>query len=203
MLPSLPFQSPCRISTWGRPLRAAPFRTSRLCRGPRSPTLWLRCTIAATNLRRSTFSARIGQGFTSLYHMKLKTPNISISLKWKTFLLCLLNLIHLTLPCFLSKWKMCVFLSILPPRDDKKDALKFYTDPSYFFNLWKEKMLQATEDKRKEKRRQKVRLCCVVCVFVLLDVQCSVCKLGDVVRSGSLCDQYVCVLDVCACVTEQ
>lgn len=42
-------------------------------------------------------------------------------------------------------------------RDDKKDALKFYTDPSYFFNLWKEKMLQATEDKRKEKRRQKVR----------------------------------------------
>ncbi|XP_035375951.1 wiskott-Aldrich syndrome protein family member 3 isoform X2 [Electrophorus electricus] len=47
-------------------------------------------------------------------------------------------------------------LSILSPyRDDKKDALKFYTDPSYFFNLWKEKMLQATEDKRKEKRRQK------------------------------------------------
>ncbi|CAI5671694.1 unnamed protein product [Oreochromis niloticus] len=47
-------------------------------------------------------------------------------------------------------------LNILTPyRDDKKDALKFYTDPSYFFNLWKEKMLQATEDKRKEKRRQK------------------------------------------------
>uniref|UniRef100_A0A8C3RJE0 Wiskott-Aldrich syndrome protein family member n=1 Tax=Chelydra serpentina TaxID=8475 RepID=A0A8C3RJE0_CHESE len=40
-------------------------------------------------------------------------------------------------------------------RDDKKDGLKFYTDSSYFFNLWKEKMLQATEDKRKEKRRQK------------------------------------------------
>ncbi|XP_028856004.1 wiskott-Aldrich syndrome protein family member 3 isoform X2 [Denticeps clupeoides] len=47
-------------------------------------------------------------------------------------------------------------LNILSPyRDDKKDALKFYTDPSYFFSLWKEKMLQATEDKRKEKRRQK------------------------------------------------
>lgn len=42
-------------------------------------------------------------------------------------------------------------------RDDKKDGLKFYTDPSYFFDLWKEKMLQDTEDKRKEKRRQKVR----------------------------------------------
>ncbi|XP_078268703.1 actin-binding protein WASF3-like [Rhinoraja longicauda] len=47
-------------------------------------------------------------------------------------------------------------LNILTPyRDDKKDGLKFYTDSSYFFNLWKEKMLQATEDKRKEKRRQK------------------------------------------------
>ncbi|XP_004281825.1 actin-binding protein WASF3 isoform X1 [Orcinus orca] len=47
-------------------------------------------------------------------------------------------------------------LNILTPyRDDKKDGLKFYTDPSYFFDLWKEKMLQDTEDKRKEKRRQK------------------------------------------------
>ncbi|GCB69847.1 hypothetical protein scyTo_0001140 [Scyliorhinus torazame] len=47
-------------------------------------------------------------------------------------------------------------LNILTPyRDDRKDGLKFYTDSSYFFNLWKEKMLQATEDKRKEKRRQK------------------------------------------------
>ncbi|KAJ3585245.1 hypothetical protein NHX12_013966 [Muraenolepis orangiensis] len=35
-------------------------------------------------------------------------------------------------------------LNILSPyRDDKKEALKFYTDPSYFFNLWKEKMLQS------------------------------------------------------------
>ncbi|KAB1267882.1 Wiskott-Aldrich syndrome protein family member 3 [Camelus dromedarius] len=44
---------------------------------------------------------------------------------------------------------------VLIYRDDKKDGLKFYTDPSYFFDLWKEKMLQDTEDKRKEKRRQK------------------------------------------------
>ncbi|XP_016377784.1 wiskott-Aldrich syndrome protein family member 3-like [Sinocyclocheilus rhinocerous] len=50
-------------------------------------------------------------------------------------------------------------LNILTPyRDDKKDGLKFYTDPSYFFILWKEKMLQATENKRKEKRRQKASL---------------------------------------------
>ncbi|XP_058497021.1 actin-binding protein WASF3-like [Solea solea] len=47
-------------------------------------------------------------------------------------------------------------LNILTPyRDDNKDALKFFTDSSYFFNLWKEKMLQATENKRKEKRRHK------------------------------------------------
>lgn len=53
-------------------------------------------------------------------------------------------------------------------RDDKKDGLKFYTDPSYFFSLWKEKMLQATEDKRKEKRRQKVHPCFVwLCHFAL------------------------------------
>lgn len=45
---------------------------------------------------------------------------------------------------------------ILYFRDDGKEGLKFYTNPSYFFDLWKEKMLQDTEDKRKEKRKQKV-----------------------------------------------
>lgn len=49
-------------------------------------------------------------------------------------------------------------------RDDGKEGLKFYTNPSYFFDLWKEKMLQDTEDKRKEKRKQKV---CVVASFSL------------------------------------
>ncbi|KAI5627463.1 wiskott-Aldrich syndrome protein family member 3, partial [Silurus asotus] len=53
-------------------------------------------------------------------------------------------------------------LNILSPyRDDNKEGLKFYTDPSYFFDLWKEKMLQDTEDKRKEKRRQKEQKRCV------------------------------------------
>ncbi|XP_046694491.1 wiskott-Aldrich syndrome protein family member 3 isoform X2 [Silurus meridionalis] len=40
-------------------------------------------------------------------------------------------------------------------REDHVDGIKFYTDPSYFFDLWKEKMLQDTEDKRKERRRQR------------------------------------------------
>lgn len=43
-------------------------------------------------------------------------------------------------------------------RDDGKEGLKFYTNPSYFFDLWREKMLQDTEDKRKERRKQKVCL---------------------------------------------
>lgn len=42
-------------------------------------------------------------------------------------------------------------------RDDGKEALKFYTDPSYFFDLWKEKMLQDTKDIMKEKRKHRVR----------------------------------------------
>uniref|UniRef100_A0A8K9XET3 Wiskott-Aldrich syndrome protein family member n=1 Tax=Oncorhynchus mykiss TaxID=8022 RepID=A0A8K9XET3_ONCMY len=40
-------------------------------------------------------------------------------------------------------------------RDDGKDALKFYTDPSYFFDLWKEKMLQDTKDIMKERRKHR------------------------------------------------
>ena len=50
-------------------------------------------------------------------------------------------------------------LNILTPyRDDGKEGLKFYTNPSYFFDLWKEKMLQDTEDKRKEKRKKSLSL---------------------------------------------
>ncbi|XP_038852843.1 wiskott-Aldrich syndrome protein family member 3-like [Salvelinus namaycush] len=46
-------------------------------------------------------------------------------------------------------------------RDDHKEGLKFYTDPSYFFDLWREKMLRDTEDKRKEKRKNKEQKRCV------------------------------------------
>ncbi|XP_069751214.1 actin-binding protein WASF2 [Narcine bancroftii] len=47
-------------------------------------------------------------------------------------------------------------LHILTPyREDGKDSLKFYTDPSYFFDLWKEKMLQDTKDIMKEKRKHR------------------------------------------------
>ncbi|KAI4814281.1 hypothetical protein KUCAC02_003482 [Chaenocephalus aceratus] len=46
-------------------------------------------------------------------------------------------------------------------REDSIDAMKYYSDPSYFFELWKEKMLQDTEDKRKERRRQREQKRCV------------------------------------------
>ncbi|XP_041069342.1 wiskott-Aldrich syndrome protein family member 2 [Carcharodon carcharias] len=47
-------------------------------------------------------------------------------------------------------------LHILTPyREDGKDSLKFYTDPSYFFDLWKEKMLQDTKEIMKEKRKHR------------------------------------------------
>lgn len=52
---------------------------------------------------------------------------------------------------------MKFYVYIFPCRDDGKEALKFYTDPSYFFDLWKEKMLQDTKDIMKEKRKHRVR----------------------------------------------
>uniref|UniRef100_A0A2I3G4F3 WASP family protein member n=1 Tax=Nomascus leucogenys TaxID=61853 RepID=A0A2I3G4F3_NOMLE len=45
--------------------------------------------------------------------------------------------------------------NLTPYRDDGKEALKFYTDPSYFFDLWKKKMLQDTKDIMKEKRKHR------------------------------------------------
>uniref|UniRef100_A0A3P8WWR9 WASP family member 3a n=1 Tax=Cynoglossus semilaevis TaxID=244447 RepID=A0A3P8WWR9_CYNSE len=41
-------------------------------------------------------------------------------------------------------------------REDSVDAMKFYSDPLFFFDLWRERMLQDTEEKRKLRRRQKV-----------------------------------------------
>lgn len=38
-----------------------------------------------------------------------------------------------------------------PYRDDKKSALKYYTDPSYFFDLWRQEMLKDVGDGRRAK----------------------------------------------------
>lgn len=42
-------------------------------------------------------------------------------------------------------------------RDDNKDALKFYTDPTYFFELWCEEMRKETEKKKKKRRAGRMR----------------------------------------------
>lgn len=39
-----------------------------------------------------------------------------------------------------------------PYREDGKDGLKFYTDPNYFFDLWRTEMIQSTEKAREGKR---------------------------------------------------
>lgn len=61
-----------------------------------------------------------------------------------------------TLPNSMSeKYNMCD----APPRlqdmnsyrDDGKDALKFYTDPTYFFELWREEMRKEQDRKKKKK----------------------------------------------------
>ena len=39
-------------------------------------------------------------------------------------------------------------------RDDGKDGLKFYTDPDYFFDLWRQEMLKDTERMLNDKGRK-------------------------------------------------
>ena len=41
-----------------------------------------------------------------------------------------------------------------PYRDDAKDGLKFYTDPTYFFELWKQEMLKDTERMMHDKSKK-------------------------------------------------
>ena len=43
-------------------------------------------------------------------------------------------------------------------RDDGKDGLKFYTDPGYFFELWRQDMLKDTEKMMQKKVRRKLKL---------------------------------------------
>lgn len=49
-----------------------------------------------------------------------------------------------------------IYIYICRIREDSVDAMKFYSDPLFFFDLWRERMLQDTEEKRKLRRRQKV-----------------------------------------------
>ncbi|XP_063060250.1 actin-binding protein WASF3 [Engraulis encrasicolus] len=43
--------------------------------------------------------------------------------------------------------------ALTPYRDDGLESMRLYSDPCFFFDLWKERMTQATEEKRMERRR--------------------------------------------------
>jgi hypothetical protein len=53
-------------------------------------------------------------------------------------------------------------------RDDGKDGLKFYTDPDYFFDLWRQEMLKDTERILNDKGRKVTLL-----LFLLLSLHQS------------------------------
>lgn len=53
-------------------------------------------------------------------------------------------------------------------RDDGRDGLKFYTDPGYFFELWRQEMLQDTE-RIQHDRGKKVLYIFYHDVFIFVD----------------------------------
>ena len=42
-------------------------------------------------------------------------------------------------------------------REDGKDSMKFYTDPTYFFELWANEMQKETEQQKKHYRQNKIK----------------------------------------------
>ena len=114
--------------------------------------------------RRVDGSGRTGKThvIVFLFPLHFFLPFTSLSLSLSSFpsdsLLMPLSLLSLSLLLLSPLTPLLIPPSCSPPpRDDGKEGLKFYTNPSYFFDLWREKMLQDTEDKRKERRKQKVR----------------------------------------------
>lgn len=114
--------------------RALLFRTNRWWQRAAFQSPWLRCTTPVIDHHPSAYSLPTGVCFsvfmTLTFYYKATELNIRV--------------------------RFVYFCGFVLCRDDKVDGMKFYTDPSYFFDLWKEKMLQDTEDKRKEKRKQRV-----------------------------------------------
>lgn len=81
----------------------------------------------------------------------------------ETYIVSILSCCAFILPNFIKflieiNWVLICYFNVLqqcdkpPPldklncyRDDGKDGLKFYTDPNYFFELWRQEMLKDTE----------------------------------------------------------
>lgn len=54
-------------------------------------------------------------------------------------------------------------------REDGKDGLKFYTDPNYFFDLWRQEMLKDTERMMHDKGKKVIltnQICCFINSFI-------------------------------------
>lgn len=49
---------------------------------------------------------------------------------------------------------------LTPYREDGKSGLKFYTDPDYFFELWRKQMLKDVEMAHQNKRAKVINLAC-------------------------------------------
>jgi hypothetical protein len=56
-------------------------------------------------------------------------------------------------------------------REDGKDALKFYTDPGYFFELWRQDMLKDQERLLHEKGKKVTSILSTVASFEKCVVQ--------------------------------
>jgi len=65
-----------------------------------------------------------------------------------------LNLNRFSSTFHMSDALSLIFNLILVFRDDGKDGLKFYTDPDYFFDLWRQEMLKDTERILNDKGRK-------------------------------------------------
>jgi len=52
-------------------------------------------------------------------------------------------------------------------REDGKDGMKFYTDPDYFFNLWRLEMLKDTEKMMHDRGKKVCYLVLIVLIVIL------------------------------------
>ena len=57
---------------------------------------------------------------------------------------------------------------VLTYRDDGRDALKIYTDPDYFFNLWREAMQKEMREAKEKRREQRKREVCQTLQYLVL-----------------------------------
>ena len=60
-------------------------------------------------------------------------------------------------------------------REDGKDSMKFYTDPTYFVELWVQEMDKQIQENKTElnKKREKRKVSLVVKLFIYKELSCD------------------------------